>query len=489
MNPLFGSRILTCHSESSSWGSRDRRSRTQDSHHDLDQVFGEEVIPAFDSGDDSDEYCPSGGVPTGGSMSGEELAGKMVKTEDLPETKRVRRRIHTLRRKWPENHVEDDPIVEVINGDLPVTKAEGPIISGDQEGQNENQEAEPNQRQLTETEIHASKFVKKNDSLLKKEDFDKFFKVETVGGKCPKCCQDFETKTKLLYHMPCRYKSISQNPVCPICGRTFPKSRLAGLFSHMESLHFHSTKYKCLICIEKEFVIFNQQSMVTHVIREHINSFEYNCSWPGCNKGFNCGKYCRKHVMTVHLKRKATNHELIHRRKRIRKFYKFECPIERCSTIHLLTIDRLKNHLKKHHPVSCGDFENLVKISVERREAKLRKRASKKKTQVNVDLNTEEGTTKIIVEHPDIKLPEEVDRNVPEIEYESIEDLQKKAAQYIHHENASLHSEISNLFKFSPVQRVVSIQKLVVRPLIRSPKPSPMLRASLTSVKIQLLAK
>ena len=422
----------------------------QDSQHDLDQVFGEEVIPAFDSGDDSDEYCPSGGVPSVDSMSGEELAGKKVKTEYRPKKKRIRRRNHTSKRKWPENHVEDDPIVEVINGDLPVTKAEGPIISGDQEGQNENQEAEPNQRQMTETEIHALKFVKKNDSLLKKEDFDKFFKVETVGGKCPKCCQDFETKTKLLYHQPCRYKSISQNPVCPICSRSFAKKYLADLFSHMESVHFHSRKYKCLICIEKEFVIFNQQSMVTHVIRKHINSFAYNCSWPGCNKGFNSKGQCLYHVMTFHLKRR---NDIKKKRIAHRNFFKFECPIERCPTIHLLTIDRLKNHLKKQHPVSCADLDNLVKISIERREAKRRKRLRKNsQTQVKVDLNTEEGTTKIIVEHPDIKLPEKVVRDVPKIEYESIEDLQKKAAQYIHLEKSQPHSEICNLFKFSPVQ-------------------------------------
>ena len=355
-----------------------------------------------------------------------------------------------------EIEAENNPIIEVIgNKDL----IQEPV------GQEVKEVFKP-----SETEIQALKFLKRESPPLKEEDFYKFFTMTSKGGKCPKCDQDFDTMSKLLFHEPCRYKKLYADPTCPICNQKWKRENIKSCFKHMESKHFQSKKFKCLICPEdKEFTTRRRDTMIRHCQMIHIGSKRFSCSWPECGKGFKYRTGCLRHIMIDHLKKMSFKcdicgkgfmkkkvldlHSLVHTTSlKDRSFYHnyYECPLEGCPKKNIIKPEGLKTHLKLKHPNGGYDVDQVIKKAEAIREIKRLQRV-RPKSEITIDMS-EDGTPKIIVGHPDIIIPEMISEEVPELTYDSIEELERKAMEYIHQEEKDPLKSSANLIEFTPVQ-------------------------------------
>ena len=327
----------------------------------------------------------------------------------------------------------------------------------------------------SELENEAWKFLKREEDQIpfKEEDYEKFFTCVSKGGKCPKCDQEFDTKSTLLFHKPCRYKKLYSNPTCPICHEKWPPKQIKTCFSHMESKHFHSKKFKCLICPqEKEATTIKKDSMVRHCLRIHIRSKSFSCLWPDCGKGFRYHCSGLKHIMADHLKKMpfkcdicdkgflskptAEYHSLIHKTslfERITYFSKrlfYQCPLEGCPNKNIHQLEDLRSHLNFRHPNGDYDVEEMIRKAQAIYEAKRLKRKKQNGPDFKVDMD-QDGQPKIIVEHPEIP-DNQVPNKLPKLTYYSIQNLEKKAMEYIQHDPRSLKDTYHDLFKFTPIQ-------------------------------------
>ena len=299
---------------------------------------------------------------------------------------------------------------------------------------------------LPEVHIQARAFMKKIDPVLKKEDYEKFFTPVIKNQTCPTCSRDFDTQSRLLYHEPCRYKGLFNEPKCPVCQEQFTQSAVESLFRHMEQKHFQSKKYKCLMCPEgKEFIRFRKMTMIRHACDVHIGSSQFSCTWPGCIKGFIYETACLKHIMFDHLKKmpfkcdicgkEFTNrvgfkgHKELHIKGKFPvKSVLYPCPLEGCPIKGCWKIEVLRHHLKSRHP-GVKDVERIVQKAAEVRRRKLFYR----KPEIKVDIS-QDGAPKIVVEEPEpLELPEESPKDdFPKVTYNSIEELNMKASEYFY---------------------------------------------------------
>ena len=382
---------------------------------------------------------------------------------------------------------------------------------------------------LTAAETQAIQFVKKEADAVSKEDYGKFFKEIPFSANCSKCNQSFSKQSKLLYHRPCRYKKIKQNPICAVCGLSFKKAHL--LLTHMEEKHFHSVKYECLIC-SSNYLSGTRDQAISHMLNVHIGEYKWHCIWPLCTKTKYRSKYqALDHVIEVHLKKpfecnlcdqifdvkyKLSRHKDQVHLKKPRKFRPkigkstqwnmAKCPVGGgCKNKILLTAEAFRKHARSKHP-SLGHFEihqiiqDLEELRKERREMKNNKplndgKSVKPLSTVKLDINNEDGLIKLIVEEnppvaPALLLPE-IQSVTPEatippvIEYESIQELEEKAVSYLEFKKVVLddvrhmiqlievaepcvYGECSTIFKFK--SKAVVHQPCSVKHIVRDPE-------------------